>query len=32
MIHTPPHRRRSWHQINRLLEFQSARKDPEKVL
>jgi len=32
MIHTPPHRRRSWHQINRLLEFQSARKDPERVL
>ena len=26
--HAPPHRRRSWHQIHRLLEFQSARKDP----
>ena len=27
LIHAPPHRRRSWHQINRLLEFQSARKE-----
>jgi len=26
MLRTPPHRRRSWHQINRLLEFQSAAK------
>lgn len=26
-LHAPPHRRRSWHQINRLLEIQSARKE-----
>ncbi len=26
-IRTPPHRRRSWHQINRLLEIQSTRKE-----
>ena len=26
-FHAPPHRRRSWHQINRMLEIQSARKE-----
>jgi hypothetical protein len=26
-LHAPPHRRRSWHQINRMLEIQSARKE-----
>ena len=25
VLHAPPHRRRSWHQINRILELQSLR-------
>jgi hypothetical protein len=28
-LQAPPHRRRSWHQINRMLEIQSARKDSD---
>jgi hypothetical protein len=26
-LHAPAHRRRSWHQINRILEIQSSRKE-----
>jgi hypothetical protein len=26
-INAPPHRRRSWHQINRMLELQSTKKE-----
>jgi len=30
-VQVAPIRRRSWHQINRMLEFESARKKPQEV-
>lgn len=32
VLHAPPHRRRSWHQINRLLELQSIRNPNDSTL